>query len=180
MSDLADGGETTRVAVRLRQGGGEAPSISRRSWRGGRKSCCRRRPKLRAKGAGAALRALLDEDCSPPRRQSAGNFGARRAAAVRPAGCARRDPGTDRTRDLPALRALSDGAGPKTYRRTRPRTRGPAGAGALARMDGPGRGGHLRLRRAGLAGESGARRRQGLQPRSDHRRHPRRIARASL
>ena len=40
--------------------------------------------------------------------------GAGRASAVRPAGCAWRDPGTDRTRDLPALRALSDGARPET------------------------------------------------------------------
>ena len=47
-------------------------------------------------------------------------------------------------------------------------------------MDGPGRGGDLRLRRAGPAREPGARRRQGLQSRAHHRRHSRRIARAPL
>ena len=40
-----------------------AVDLAARSWRGGRKSCSRPRPKLRAKGAGAALQALLDEDC---------------------------------------------------------------------------------------------------------------------
>ena len=42
-------------------------------------------------------------------------------------------------------------------------------------MDGPGRGGDLRFRRAGVARASGPGRRQGLQPRSDHRRHSRRL-----
>ena len=44
------------------------------------------------------------------------NIGARRAAAVRPAGRARRGARTDRTRDVPALRALSDGARPQNSR----------------------------------------------------------------
>ena len=59
---LADGAEATRSSSptpRRRR----ARATSRRSWRGGRKSCRTAAPKLRAKGAGAALRALLDEDC---------------------------------------------------------------------------------------------------------------------
>ena len=48
--------------VRLRQGGGEGRSTCRRSSGGGRKSCWRPQPKLRAKGAGAALQALLDDN----------------------------------------------------------------------------------------------------------------------
>src|SRR5271166_5193882 len=40
--------------------------------------------------------------------------------------------------------------------------------------------GHLRLRRAGAARKSRPRGGQGVQPRSDHRRYPRRIARAPL
>ena len=104
-------------------------------------------PKLRAKGAPAALagaaRRGFPERVLQNRRA---NIGARRAAAVRPAGRARRGPRTDRTRDVPALRALNDGAPPQNFGRPRPRTRRPDGAGALARMDGPRRGGDLRLR----------------------------------
>jgi Segregation and condensation complex subunit ScpB len=59
----------------------------------------------------------------------------------------------------------------KELRRTRPRTRGPAARGALARMDGACRGGRVRLRAAGPARRSGAGGRQGLQPGADRRRH---------
>ena len=176
----ADGGETTRVvfayakaaARRRRPRGGSCAAGGEAGE--GRAQIARQRGRGRA--AGAARRGL-------PRRivrNWRANIGARCAAAVRPAGCARRDPGTDRTRDVPALRALSDGARPKIFRRPRPRAGGPAGARALARMDGPGRSGHFRFRRAGVARELSARRRPGLQPRSHHRRHSRRIERASL
>ena len=47
-------------------------------------------------------------------------------------------------------------------------------------MDGPGRGGDLRLARAGRPRDPGPGGRTRLQPRSDHRRHPRRAARPAL
>ena len=100
--------------LRLRQGGGGRRRPRGRSCAAGGKPGEGRAQIARQGGrgrvAGAARRGL-------PRRivtNWRANVGARRAAAVRPAGCARRDPGTDRTRDVPALRALSDGARPKT------------------------------------------------------------------
>ncbi len=63
-------------------------------------------PKLRAKGAKAALQARLDEDslaAATDRRP----LRARNTPTVRTARRARRDPRTDGTRDVPALRALA-------------------------------------------------------------------------
>ena len=71
-------------------------------------------PKLRAKGAPAALQALLDDDSLERRDENRRAFGARGATTVRPAGRPRGGARTDRTRDVPALRALSDGADPET------------------------------------------------------------------
>ena len=58
----ADGGETTRVVFAYAKGGGgrrrPRGDLARRA-----EKLDKAAPKLRAKGAGAALRALLDEDC---------------------------------------------------------------------------------------------------------------------
>ena len=138
-------------------------------------------PKLRAKGAPAALEALLDDDSLSASSKIGGQISERGGAtAVRPAGRARRDPRTDRTRDVPALRALSMA-----------RTRRPTGEldTELEDLPAPARWREWmgRVEAAIFASaepvsarEPGARRRQGLQPRAHHRRHPRRIARPSL
>ena len=100
-----------------------APSTSPGILRGGRRSWRRSRPNCAPRGRGGATGAARR---GLPRRilqNRRAIVGARRAAAVRPAGRAWRDPGTDRTRDVPALWALSDGARAKTRRRTRPRPR---------------------------------------------------------
>ena len=98
LENPAEGVETTRVLFAYANAavGGEAvegrAQIARQGGRG--------------RVAGSARRGL-------PRRivrNCRANIGARCAAAVRPAGRAWRDPGTDRTRDLPALWALSHGA----------------------------------------------------------------------
>ena len=71
-------------------------------------------PKLRAKGAGAALRGVARRRLLQRVLENwRAIVGARSATAVRPAGRARGGARTDRTRDVPALRALSDGADPK-------------------------------------------------------------------
>ena len=112
--DVADGAETTRVVFAYAKAAAGAVDLAGDLARRAEK-LEKAAPKLRAKGAGAALRALLDEDClARIVRNWRAIVGARGAAAVRPAGCAWRDPGTDRTGDVPALRALSDGAPPET------------------------------------------------------------------
>jgi Protein of unknown function (DUF1403) len=61
MSDLADGAETTRVLFAYAQAAAQACDRSAELGRRAQK-LFQAAPKLRAKGAGAALRALLDDD----------------------------------------------------------------------------------------------------------------------
>jgi hypothetical protein len=61
MSDLADAGGTTRVLFAYAQAASQACDLSAELGRRAQK-LFQAAPKLRAKGAGAALRALLDED----------------------------------------------------------------------------------------------------------------------
>ena len=104
--DLADGAEGAIVFAYAKAAAG-ACDLSAELGRRAQK-LQNAAPKLRAKGApgrarGAARRRLPQR----VRQNRRANLGARGATAVRPAGFARRDPRTDRTRDVPALRALS-------------------------------------------------------------------------
>ena len=90
------------------------PAISRLNLADARKNCFRRRRSCAPRGQGRRCGRCSTTTCSAPRRQNRRALRARRATAVRPAGCARRGPRTDRTGDVPALRALSDGADPET------------------------------------------------------------------
>jgi hypothetical protein len=119
-------------------------------------------PQLRAKGAGEAIRLLLDEDAVPGTLQTANLTRWGGQAAVRAADHARRRARAHRPAGFPPLWALSHGAPSQARDRARHRASRPPAGTALARVDGPSRGGDLCGARAGAARRTGAGRRPRL------------------
>src|SRR5271165_80939 len=78
LDDLPDGGETTRVVIAYAKAAAGAVDLAGDLARRADK-LEKAAPKLRAKGAGAALRALLDEDCLAASSQIGGQLSERGA-----------------------------------------------------------------------------------------------------
>ena len=104
--NAVDGDATARVLFGYAKGAAHACDLSAELRRRAQK-LAEAAAKLRAKGAKAALQALLDQDSLAAATPIAGlsERGTRRL--FERLGGARRDPRTDRTRDVPALRALA-------------------------------------------------------------------------
>ena len=155
------------------------PSTWRRTCRAGRPGSPTPRQNCAPRGRRAPSRRCSPTTPSPPPRPS-------RASATAPAGAcssawSRSAPRASSPAAQPSASTGSERHGAEAEPRTRlrPRARRPAAGIALARMEGPGRGGAVRRGEAGDPRHPGARRRARLRPRAPARRPERRPARAA-
>ena len=148
MSDPADGAETTRVLFAYAQAAAQACDLSAELGR--RAQNCFRRPRSCApRGQGRRCGRCSTRTRSAPRRQSAGSPSAARGGST--TGWSRSARSANSPDGRPSASMGSERWRGQEFSGDSTRSSRTCRRGALARMDGPGRGGDLRLGRADLA-----------------------------